>query len=706
MRLLVCVLLVTMAVMATLIDDSEGSSQRYYRRRSIRRHYRRRSHHYRRRSNLSEGHDIQEKTEQLAGLLDDISVDLEDISQEVEHVSVEWKQVATHENGLPYNALGSPMFVAPRPTDQKAINLMCNLIQETPLLPNVEHKEEDVTAPNWDLLYADRSEDMAVCCKVEGNEQELCIETLRQKTVDQYCYFWDHSMENALGVNEPCCEETGEGRVQCMDQARFGFDVDIHDADRTIELLQVPASQNIIQIIEKTKSPPAFDNKFCTWAKQQPHLDTTFEEATLQKLDPMQKISEVTRKLISCCYIDDDEPAIDQCMKSAREESIDQLCFEQHVLETGLPLIGPSVVTNIPAGLKAMMSYKDDIPAHPCCQRSYINRYSCFSQEWRGFEASRDTLDHTAEIAQYKEKYNQLKSKIAAKIDFEKTSCDTWYGGKVLPESVEEMKPEAGQNFEGWTEADLKGLCGTILDDPDKDKIPFKLHDVSNLELPESFDAREQWPNCVEPIRNQGHCGSCWAFAATEVLSDRFCIQSHGQVKVDLSPQYMVSCDRSDYGCNGGYLSHAWNFLQTKGTVTNGCMPYASQKGQVPSCSSTCIPGSTDGFGKYKARESYRIHNDVKQIQMDIMTNGPVETAFTVYKDFMQYSGGVYRHEGGRELGGHAVKIVGWGEEDGVQFWRVANSWGPVWGEEGYFRIQVGDSEFGKSVFGGIAKTS
>ncbi|XP_066294740.1 uncharacterized protein [Branchiostoma lanceolatum] len=604
--------------------------------------------------------DIQEKPEQLAGLLDDISVDLEDISQEVEHVSVEWKQVATHENGLPYNALGSPMFVAPRPIDQKAINLMCNLIQETPLLPNVEHKEEDVTAPNWDLLYADRSEDVAVCCKVEGNEQELCIETLRQKTVDQYCYFWDHSMENALGVNEPCCEETGEGRVQCMDQARFGFDVDIHDADRTIELLQVPASQNIIQIIEKTKSPPAFDNKFCTWAKQQPYLDTTFGEATLQKLDPMQKISEVTRKLISCCYIDDDEPAIDQCMKSAREESIDQLCFEQHVLETGLPLIGPSVVTNIPAGMKAMLSYKDNIPVHPCCQRSYINRYSCFSQEWRGFEASMDTLDHTAEIAQYKEKYNQLKSKIAAKIDFEKTSCDTWYGGKVLPESVEEIKPEvqypsdqastqeiidyinsinttwkAGQNFEGWTEADLKGLCGTILDDPDKDKIPFKLHDVSNLEVPAKFDARDKWPNCVGPIRNQLSCGSCWAFAAVTTLSDRFCIQ--GGIDVVLSPQDMVSCDKANHGCNGGFLSLAWKYLEKSGVVEDCCMPYQSGSTRnVPPCPSSCMPEGTSG-------EVFRIYSDPMQIKTELMNHGPLQTGFTVYSDFMSYKSGYFR---------------------------------------------------------------
>ncbi|CAH1238688.1 CTSF [Branchiostoma lanceolatum] len=399
MRLFVSMLLVTVVVMATLIDDSASAST-----------------HKR-------------------SLLDVL---------EEEKVSNGWKQVATHENGLPYNLLGSPMFVAPRPTDTKAIDLMCRFIQETPLLPNVEHDDEDVTAPNWDLLYADRSEDAAVCCQMEGNEQELCIEALRQKAVDQYCYFWDHSMENDLGVNEPCCEETGEGRVQCMDQARYGFDVDIHSTDRSIEILPVTVIQSVKQQLMKVNKPPAFDNNFCTWAKQQPHVDTAFEEATLQRLDPMQKISEVTRKLISCCYINGDEPTIDQCMSSVREESLDQMCLKEKVVETAVPLIDPSVITNIPAGLKAIMSYNDDIPAHPCCQRSYTNRYSCFTQEWCGFKAHRDTYDHTDEITQYSEKFEQFTSKVTANLGYSsiESSCGKWYGGKVLPESVEEIEQE------------------------------------------------------------------------------------------------------------------------------------------------------------------------------------------------------------------------------------------------------------------------
>ena len=73
-----------------------------------------------------------------------------------------------------------------------------------------------------------------------------------------------------------------------------------------------------------------------------------------------------------------------------------------------------------------------------------------------------------------------------------------------------------------------------------------------------------------------------------------------------------------------------------------------------------------------------------------IMKDGPVETAFTVYSDFENYAGGVYKHTGGSMLGGHAVRIVGWGTDNGEAYWKVANSWNPFWGEKGYFRIAHG----------------
>jgi cathepsin B len=76
--------------------------------------------------------------------------------------------------------------------------------------------------------------------------------------------------------------------------------------------------------------------------------------------------------------------------------------------------------------------------------------------------------------------------------------------------------------------------------------------------VPDSFDARTQWPSYVHAIRDQQQCGSCWAFGASEAFSDRLAIKSAGKVNVVLSPEDMVSCDQSDYGCGGGYMENAW----------------------------------------------------------------------------------------------------------------------------------------------------
>merc|ERR1712216_600056 len=80
-----------------------------------------------------------------------------------------------------------------------------------------------------------------------------------------------------------------------------------------------------------------------------------------------------------------------------------------------------------------------------------------------------------------------------------------------------------------------------------------------------------------------------------------------------------------------------------------------------------------------------------KEIQQAIMSGGPVETAFDVFDDFENYESGIYHHVTGKLGGGHAVKFVGWGVENGVEYWKVANSWNPYWGEKGYFRIKRGD---------------
>lgn len=79
----------------------------------------------------------------------------------------------------------------------------------------------------------------------------------------------------------------------------------------------------------------------------------------------------------------------------------------------------------------------------------------------------------------------------------------------------------------------------------------------------------------------------------------------------------------------------------------------------------------------------------------ELSTLGSVEAAFTVYEDFLAYKSGVYQHKTGQALGGHAVKIIGWGVENGVDYWLVANSWNEDWGDQGFFKIRKGNNECG-----------
>ena len=106
---------------------------------------------------------------------------------------------------------------------------------------------------------------------------------------------------------------------------------------------------------------------------------------------------------------------------------------------------------------------------------------------------------------------------------------------------------------------------------------------------PNEFDPRTQWKSWIHPIRNQANCGSCWAFGSSEALSDRFAIASKGKINVVLSPEDLVSCDSEDYGCGGGYLERAWEYLTNTGIVSEECFPYTAGSGKEAPCATKCV---------------------------------------------------------------------------------------------------------------------
>jgi cathepsin B len=246
-------------------------------------------------------------------------------------------------------------------------------------------------------------------------------------------------------------------------------------------------------------------------------------------------------------------------------------------------------------------------------------------------------------------------------------------------------------------------------------------HEVPK-DLPDNFDARDQWPNCptIKEVRDQGSCGSCWAFGAVEAMSDRVCIASAGAKSAHISAEDLVACcDECGFGCDGGFPQAAWEYYKSRGLVTggnyksnqgcepytipacdhhvNGTLPPCQGEQPTPSCTKKCINGYPTPYAKDKhyGKSAYAVQTDEKQIRTEIYTNGPVEAAFTVYADFLTYKTGVYQHTSGSVLGGHAIKVLGWGVENSTPYWLVANSWNEDWGDKGYFKILRGKNECG-----------
>ncbi|XP_010542823.1 PREDICTED: cathepsin B-like [Tarenaya hassleriana] len=270
-------------------------------------------------------------------------------------------------------------------------------------------------------------------------------------------------------------------------------------------------------------------------------------------------------------------------------------------------------------------------------------------------------------------------------------------------------KAAINDRFSNATVAEFKRLLG-VKPTPKKELlgVPIVSHDRS-LKLPKEFDARTAWPQCttIGRILDQGHCGSCWAFAAVESLSDRFCI--HFGMNVPLSVNDLLACCGflCGDGCDGGYPISAWQYFKYRGVVTEECDPYFDNTGcshpgcepayQTPECVRKCVDGNQLwNESKHFSVSAYKINSDPQDLMAEVYKNGPVEVDFTVYEDFAHYKSGVYKHITGGNIGGHAVKLIGWGtSEEGEDYWLMANQWNRGWGEEGYFKIRRGTNECG-----------
>lgn len=189
----------------------------------------------------------------------------------------------------------------------------------------------------------------------------------------------------------------------------------------------------------------------------------------------------------------------------------------------------------------------------------------------------------------------------------------------------------------------------------------------------------------VTPVKNQGQCGSCWAFSSTGGVEGQWELATASLQS--LSEQQLVDCSKQNSGCNGGLMDYAFSFYRSTAIASETSYPYTARDGSCKSSFTTAIPrGGVTGYKDVNGESDL----------LDAVTNvGPISVAIEAdQRSFQGYSSGVLTGSCGTNLD-HGVLAVGFGASGGTNYWKVKNSWGTSWGMNGYVLIERGSNKCG-----------
>ncbi|KAF1405070.1 Cathepsin S, partial [Spheniscus mendiculus] len=198
-------------------------------------------------------------------------------------------------------------------------------------------------------------------------------------------------------------------------------------------------------------------------------------------------------------------------------------------------------------------------------------------------------------------------------------------------------------------------------------------------EVPDTVDWREK--GCVTDVKNQGACGSCWAFSAVGALEAQVKLKT-GKL-VSLSAQNLVDCTRSygNNGCGGGWRTKAFQYIiDNQGIDSDDSYPYTAQDGachyNLTARAATC------------SRYVELPHGDEAALKDAVANVGPISVSIDASQPtFFLYKAGIYHDPSCSQEVNHAVLVIGYGSSDGEDYWLVKNSWGAHFGEQGYIRM-------------------
>jgi C1A family cysteine protease len=227
--------------------------------------------------------------------------------------------------------------------------------------------------------------------------------------------------------------------------------------------------------------------------------------------------------------------------------------------------------------------------------------------------------------------------------------------------------------FSDWTHTEYKKLLGFK-------KGEHAGKHIKNLTTDQNGPV--DWRKYLPAVKDQGQCGSCWAFSTVASLEAHHALKK-GSI-LSLSEQQLVDCSTSygNQGCNGGMYEAAFQYVRDNGITTEGEYPYV---GYDQSC-------SYQKDGKVKVNSYAEVSADANQMKAALM-KGPVSVAVEADTQvFQSYSGGILDDSSCGTNLDHAITAVGWGSTGGKDYWLVRNSWGSWWGESGYIRIAANPS--------------
>ncbi|CAB3229337.1 unnamed protein product [Arctia plantaginis] len=247
--------------------------------------------------------------------------------------------------------------------------------------------------------------------------------------------------------------------------------------------------------------------------------------------------------------------------------------------------------------------------------------------------------------------------------------------------------------FADWTPEELKYLTGTrVSEELPKEALPFPhtLEEINDIidQLPQNFDLRIE--GAVNQVKNQGTCGSCWAFAATAAVEGALAKANGGRL-LDLSEQSLVDCAWSEgaFGCNGvKELSHAWKYVLRSGIPTEKDYGVYLEEDGICHISNVSTVYKIQGFAKVTPRNP-------NALKVALYKYGPVNIAVQSTSSMFFYSSGLFYDlycDPKEPAPNHAVTVIGYGTRDGDDYWIVKNSWGESFGEDGYILMAAANN--------------